>query len=238
MSPNSPQGLLAIWASLADDAIDDYRQWHNCEHMPERVTLPGFRVGHRYQSISDKHDFFMVYETDNTDVMQSTAYLASQNNPTPWTRQSVSHFRNATRTIYALISQVGVQPALAAPYVLLVRSNPPGHSGGTEAVIRWYTEERLPACHRVAGVLRARLYQADTSISAIMTVERQVHGASIGEHAFLTMYDLDSPRLLDSEAWRQAVSGTAWSTLMSASRRDLKRECYWLDFVLGAPDRR
>jgi hypothetical protein len=42
MSQNSPQGLLAIWAGLDADDVEAYRQWHNCEHMPERVTLPGF----------------------------------------------------------------------------------------------------------------------------------------------------------------------------------------------------
>lgn len=238
MSKNSPHGLLAIWASLDADDVEAYRQWHNCEHMPERVTLPGFHVGRRYRAVQNDRAFFMVYETDRAQVMQSAPYLQSQNNPTPWTQRSVSRFRNATRTIYTLIANAGTQPALDAPYLLLERSNPAEIPGSAEAVMRWYAEEHLPRLCAVDGVLRARLYQADTAISTIMTAERQVHGASPGAHAFLAMYDLCSPDIPDAEAWRQAATGTAWSTRMAAVLRDLKRERYWLDFALRAPDRR
>jgi hypothetical protein len=237
MSQNSPQGLLAIWAGLDADDVEAYRQWHNCEHMPERVTLPGFHVGHRYRAIADERFFFMVYETDSAEVMQSAPYLQSQNNPTPWTRQSVGRFRDATRTIYTLRAEAGTQPALDAPYVRLVRSNPPETPGGVEAVIRWHAEEHLPRLCAVDGVLQARLYQADMAISSIMTAERQVHGAATGAHAFLAMYDLCAPDIPNSEAWRRAASGTAWSARMAAALRHLKRECYWLDFALWAPGR-
>ncbi len=233
-----PQGLLAIWANIDAGDTQDFRQWHNCEHIPERVNIPGFHVGHRYRALGEARDFFMVYETDTADVMQSEPYLHSQNNPTPWTRQSVGRFRDPLRTIYTLVAQTGERPALDAPYILLVRSNPPDRPDGEEEEIRWYATEHLPRLCAVEGVHRARLYQAELAISNIMTAERHVHGAAPSSQRFLAMYEMDAPTIPQSDAWREAARGTDWSATMVASLRDMEREEYWLDFALWAPDHR
>lgn len=238
MTSSVAQGLLAIWANIETDYVEEFLQWHNCEHIPERVNIPGFHVGHRYRALEDERDFFMVYETDTADVMQGEPYLHAQNHPTPWTRKSIGHFRDTLRTIYTLVASEGQQPALAAPYLLLVRSNPPDAPGGVEEVIQWYKEEHLPRLCAVAGTLRARLYRADTAISNIVTAERQVHGASAGEQEFLAMYELLSPEIPASDTWREAARGTEWSARMVAALRDLERERYWLDFALWAPGKR
>ncbi len=233
-----PQGLLAIWANIDPSYTHDFRQWHNCEHIPERVNIPGFHVGHRYQALDDARDFFMVYETEAAEVMRSEPYLHAQNHPTPWTRQSVSHFRDPLRTIYSLVAQTGDKPLLDAPYLLLVRSNPPDRPDGANEVAQWYATEHLPRLTAVEGVYRARLYRAESEISRIMTAERQVHGAAAGSQQFLAMYDMRAPDIANSDAWREAARGTAWSAAMVAALRDVERERYWLDFALWAPRHR
>lgn len=235
MSSTEPQGLLAIWANVDAAYQPEFVQWHNCEHIPERVSIPGFHVGHRYRALDDARDFYMVYETDTADVMQSEPYLHSQNHPTPWTRKSISHFRDTLRTIYTLVASEGQRPALDAPYVLLVRSNPPDRPDGADAVVRWYREEHLPRLCAVEGTLRARLYRAEAGISNIVTAERRVHGASSGTQEFMAVYELRSPDIPASEAWREAARGTPWSAEMVAALRHLTRERYWLDFALWAP---
>jgi hypothetical protein len=235
MKQDEPKGLLAIWGNIDPDYQLEFLQWHNCQHMGERVTIPGFHVGHRYRALGDERDFFMVYETDTADVMKSEPYLHSQNNPTPWTRESIRHFSDALRTIYSLVASEGQQPATDASYVLLVRSNPPNEPGGAEEVIRWYREEHLPRLCCVKGVLRARLYRADSEISNIVTAERKVHGASSGDQEFLAMYEMESPEIPKSDVWKKAAIGTDWSSRMVASLRDVSRERYWLDFALWAP---
>jgi len=239
MSSTEPQGLLAIWANVDAAYQPAFVQWHNCEHVPERVSIPGFHVGHRYRALDgEARDFYMVYETDTADVMQSEAYLHSQNSPTLWTRQSIGHFSDTLRTIYTLVASEGQRPALDAPYVLLVRSNPPHQPGGADEVIRWYRDEHLPRLCAVQGTLRARLYRADAAISNIVTAERRVHGASSGTQEFMAVYELRSPDIPASDAWRHAARGTPWSADMVAALRDLRRERYWLDFALWAPAHR
>ncbi len=233
-----PQGLLAIWANIDTDDTQAFLQWHNCEHIPERVNIPGFHVGHRYRALDDARDFFMVYETDRAEVMQSEPYLQSQNHPTPWTRQSVGRFRDPLRTIYTLIAQAGDRPALDAPYILLVRSNPPDHPDGEAEEMAWYADEHLPRLCGVEGVHRARLYRAEPEISNLMTAERRVHGAASGSQRFLAMYEMDAPSIPNSDTWREAARGTDWSAKMVATLQDMERERYWLDFALWAPNHR
>jgi hypothetical protein len=35
-------GAVCIWHDLLPEARDDFHQWHNREHMPERVGIPDF----------------------------------------------------------------------------------------------------------------------------------------------------------------------------------------------------
>ncbi len=235
MTHREPQGLLAFWADIDEDYQLEYLKWHNCEHMAERVSIPGFHVGHRYRALGEERDFFMVYETDTADVMRSEPYLQCQNNPTPWTRKSISHFRQSFRVIYGLVASEGRQPAVDAPYLLLVRTNPPGEPGGADGVIHWYTEEHLPRLCAVEGVLRGRLYRVDGEISNIATAERKVHGASTGDQEFLAMYEMLSPDIPDTDVWKEASGGSERSKQMIGALRDVSFDRYWLDFSMWAP---
>jgi hypothetical protein len=237
MTHPEPEGLLAFWADIDADYQLEYIKWHNCEHMAERVGIPGFHVGHRYRALGDERDFFMVYETDSANVMESEPYLDRQNNPTLWTRESIGHFRKSMRVIYSLVTADGKQPATDAPYLLLVRSNPPDKPGGADEVIRWYREEHLPRLCAIKGVLRGRLYRTDRKISDVATEERKVHGASTGDQEFLAIYEMLSPNLPDSDVWKEAARGTEWSTQMIGALQDASFGRYWLDFSMWAPGR-
>ena len=45
-------GLMAFWSDIDDDYVLRYQEWHNCEHVPERVAIPGFLRGRRYRDSS------------------------------------------------------------------------------------------------------------------------------------------------------------------------------------------
>jgi hypothetical protein len=51
-------GVVCIWHDLLPEARDEYHQWHNREHMPERVGIPGFRRGRRYVAIGRRAGIF------------------------------------------------------------------------------------------------------------------------------------------------------------------------------------
>ena len=51
-------GAVCIWHDLLPEARDDFHQWHNREHMPERVGIPGFRRGRRYVAVASTPEYF------------------------------------------------------------------------------------------------------------------------------------------------------------------------------------
>ena len=80
-------GVVAIWHDLLPEARDDFHEWHNREHMPERVGIPGFRRGRRYVAISGTPEFFNLYEADSPEILSGQDYLNRLNSPTAWTKK-------------------------------------------------------------------------------------------------------------------------------------------------------
>ena len=46
------RGVLAIWHTITPEGEAEYWRWHDREHIPERVGVPGFLRGRRYRSLS------------------------------------------------------------------------------------------------------------------------------------------------------------------------------------------
>src|SRR5215471_6580816 len=42
------RGIVTIWHDIVPEGQPDFYEWHNREHMPERMGIPGFRRGRRY----------------------------------------------------------------------------------------------------------------------------------------------------------------------------------------------
>jgi hypothetical protein len=92
-------GVVAIWHDLLPDAKGDFYEWHNREHMPERVGIPGFRRGRRYIAVDGSPEYFNLYEADSPEVLGGQDYLNRLNTPTDWTKRVVPSFKGVARSI-------------------------------------------------------------------------------------------------------------------------------------------
>ena len=43
--------LMAFWTDIEVGYIPYFQEWHYCEHIPERISIPGFNVGRRYRGM-------------------------------------------------------------------------------------------------------------------------------------------------------------------------------------------
>lgn len=102
-------GAVIIWNDITAEGRDDFYDWHVNEHIPERVSIPGFLRGRRYIAIDNKTapEFLTLYETDSTAVLSGADYLARLNAPTPWTKRATSHFRSTSRCLAQTILAKG-----------------------------------------------------------------------------------------------------------------------------------
>ncbi len=165
MSFDDARGVLAIWNDVRAGQESAFEGWYNEEHFPERLAVPGFRLGRRYEAVSGAPRYFCSYLGDAPETFSSAAYIERLNNPTPLTRSiMLNAFLNMNRTVCrrlhrfgALIGAFSVTARFGAP-VDLVRILP-----------------MLEALSRTDGIARGELWVAADPGGASAT-EEQLRG--------------------------------------------------------------
>ena len=101
-------GVIAIWHDISAEGLEDFYEWHNREHIPERVGIDGFLRGRRYIVAQGEPDFFTLYNVHDAGVLSGAAYHARLNDPTPWTLKAVTYFSNEYRSLCEVKASQGV----------------------------------------------------------------------------------------------------------------------------------
>lgn len=163
----APRGILAIWNDRRPGTELEYEAWYRGEHLPERLSIPGFRAGWRYRVIEGEPEYFTYYETATPEVLFSEAYLARVSNPTALTRRIMSGiFTNATR---ALLTRTACWGMLRGAFAVSVRFDARPGSG---------LEARLRKIASREDVVRTEFWtptRADAP-AAVLSAEQQLRG--------------------------------------------------------------
>ena len=210
------KGLMVFLANFEPEHQQAYRQWHNAEHMPERVGIPGFLLGRRYLQAEDATRFLMCYDTLGEQVLLSDAYLHALNNPTPWTRQALTWFRNPDRNVYTLRHSWGAAAPSAAPVLAVARFD----AGAVAAAT-------LPA-----GAMRAALYGLDSAGSSARTQEAGIHGARSALDGGLLWLECSDVLLLREPQRVQALQ--AWAASLGLQGLQ-PLQLFCIDFAYTRP---
>lgn len=162
------KGLLAIWNDIAPDAENDFVEWHVREHIPERVSVPGFRRGRRYIAETGRPKYFNFYETDTPEVLSSQVYTDRLNSPSEWTRRVVAHFRDTSRTVCSVAATYGTG---IGTYVSAIRIAP---ATDGETFRSAMVTGVIPATLRSPGVVGAHLLEGQKPITGQTTAESKL----------------------------------------------------------------
>jgi hypothetical protein len=161
-------GAVCIWHDLVPEATDEFYQWHNREHMPERVAIPGFLRGRRYIAIAGAPAYFNLYEADHAETLGGKDYLDRLNAPTAWTQRVVPSFRRVARSICRVAFSEGVGQG---GFMLTQRFDlPAAHRAEALDALR---TRLLPPLVGRKGIAGVHLCVADEAISRIPTAERK-----------------------------------------------------------------
>ena len=167
--PLAGSAVLAIWNDIAPGGDAEFDHWHTSEHIPERVSVPGFLRGRRYNVVAGNPTYFTLYETDSVAVLQSPAYLARLDAPTPWTSKCIRLFRNNRRTACRTTVSLGVGMGGVLATLEL------GPLAGRDDVLRaWLSSTALPAAAARAGIVGAHLCEADVEMTIVRTAEKKL----------------------------------------------------------------
>jgi hypothetical protein len=99
------KAAVAIWCDVAPEVREEFDDWHAHEHMPERLSIPGFLRGSRW--VGDDGRYFMLYETQSEATLTGAPYLERLNNPTLWSRKMMPHHRNMVRGLCRVEASYG-----------------------------------------------------------------------------------------------------------------------------------
>lgn len=159
---------VAMWWNVADTHRTEFHEWHSKEHLPERLGIPGFNRGSRWQQ-EEGGDFFVLYELAAYETLTSDAYLTRLNNPTLWSKTMMPLHRNMVRSQCRVVASEGRG---VATYVSTVRLSP--QEGAREKLERHLVPllSRLPERFGVTG---AHLLRTETP-QAAPTTEQQIRG--------------------------------------------------------------
>jgi hypothetical protein len=197
--PLRGQGVLIIWRTVTSEADEDALRWHNTEHMAERCAVPGFLRGRRYVAVSSPRHYLDLYETETVETIRSAPYLARLDEPTPWTRRLVPHFRGTYRVGCRVIASAGRGLAGAT---LTVRIRP--MAGRGDELRAWLAGPARSALRDLAAVTATHLLETVPETTRIPTAEGELRGATSGTPAdpwpLVLLVEANDPEALESLA--------------------------------------
>jgi hypothetical protein len=181
-------GLMMVWADVPAYKEKEFNSWYNEEHLAERMRIPGFLSGARYEAVKGGPKHLAVYELENVAVLEYDAYMKVRKNPTEWTKRCSPDVIGTTfiRNVYTLIHPRTLTSAVAesdmAPALQLGRMDVPAEIDADFNT--WYNTIYIPNYEKVPGVIRGRRFRAVT-----------------GTPTYLTFYEFQNPKVSESAAW-------------------------------------
>jgi hypothetical protein len=181
------KAAMLLSFDVVEDAIPEHDEWHTREHLPERLSIPGFIRGTRWVSINGKPRYFVMYEVEQLATLQSEAYLERLNDPSPWTARMMSSYRGMTRGFCSVSGSLGAGMGQVA---LLIRFKP--ETGAASSLRSWLLNDTLPQVPSIRGLGSAHLFEG--ALAPGMTQEQRIRGvdASADWALLVTGYSEDA----------------------------------------------
>ena len=193
------KAAMLLSFDVAREMIPEHDEWHTHEHLPERLSIPGFVRGTRWVAVRGEPGYFVMYEVENLDTLASGAYLERLNRPSPWTSRMMPFYRGMTRGLCSVTGSFGSGIGQA---ILLLRFKPIAR---TENPLRnWLVHEALPQLPSMRGIGSVHLFEG--AVAAPMTAEQRIRGADAGVDWALVVAGYD----------REALASLAESELDAA----------------------
>jgi hypothetical protein len=219
-------GVLAIWNDVTAGGEDEFVAWHVREHIPERVSLPGFTRGRRYVALDGEPAFFNFYEGESAATFVSEAYKARLDDPTPWTRRVIATFLATTRTVcdVALSEGTGV-----GAFVETIRVSLAGDPADFLAGLG----ERMRTIRATGGIVGLHVLRGLAEASMGGSVEKTIRSAPDAIADWVVLVEATDPEPLDGV--RRSALAAADLVAIGADP-GLARGIYRLQFALDHVD--
>ena len=185
------KGQLIAAMDFSNVAEDEFNDWYDLEHIPERQRVPGFLRCQRWLGAENRKHSVATYDLESLAMLIGEAYRAiGGENLSPWSKRVTARTQRLLRFEGDQILPGDKAAPENAGGLLLVGMTPA--LGVETAFNAWYDNEHVPALARVPGVLSARRFRT----------------AAGSGPKYVALYHLTSPAVVDSAEWKQASGST------------------------------
>ena len=195
------KGLLLAAFDFSTAHEDEFHDWYDLEHLPERERVPGFLQCERWISAANPKVAVATYDLESVAVMQSAPYRAiAYGNLSVWSKRVTAMCRRLIRFEGTQILPGDALPPKGAGALLVNAMNV---TPAFEAEFNeWYDKEHIPALRAVPGVLSARRFRGTS-----------------GNRTYVALYHLATPEVQESAEWKQARESD-WTNRLKPHFRD------------------
>ena len=199
-----PLGLLMAAFDISGCPEEEFNDWYDTEHVPDREKVPGFLTLTRWVAVDNPKVALAIYDLQSIDVLQSAQYLPiGYRNPSPWTRRLMPMCQRVLRFVGEQITPGNVISPRDAGGLLFMGFNL--EPGAEEDYAHWMDEEHLPSLSKVPGVISARRFIGTE-----------------GTLKYIAVYHMTSPEVCASPEWLKARE-TPWTHRMRPRTRERLR---------------
>lgn len=171
-------GAVAIWHDIEPEGLAEFYAWHGEEHMPERVSIAGFRSGRRFVSVAGDRHFFNLYETDSLETVLGPAYRERLDNPSVRTLSAVRHFRHVARCLCRVMVRHTASQSGVAQGGLIATLRYDIEPAREAAHLKVLEQVIIPAFLESAGICAVSVLVADRQASGYVNAEQRARGAA------------------------------------------------------------
>lgn len=149
--------LLLVMMEPTSHVEEEFNEWYDTEHIPERMSVPGFLSSGRYVTQEGCPKYLSVFDLENSKVLESDEYIKmSPASPSPWTRRMFRHVRGVKRYVYDQISPGNILTSNKADGMLLIVEDLA--STKEKEINQWYEKEHIPRLMAMEGVINIRRF--------------------------------------------------------------------------------
>ena len=167
------KAALLLSFDIAPAAIEEHDDWHTHEHLPERLSIPGFLRGTRWIAVRGGPRYMVIYEVAELATLSSAAYTQRLDNPSAWTTKMMPHYRGMRRGLCAVVASAGEGMGYLAR-ALRFTPNP----SAADSLEAWLARDLVASLPSRSGIGSAHLLEG--AARAQMTREQSIRGADAG----------------------------------------------------------
>ncbi|KIJ51448.1 hypothetical protein M422DRAFT_158218 [Sphaerobolus stellatus SS14] len=160
---SSVPGVLHVLTNLGQNlTLEEFDDWYDNEHGPDRLRLSGFRAGTRYEATDAKTPRWAAsYELDDIGFLKSPSYLHLMQNRSEREKIVLSKLETLDRRIYRLLYSKGHFEPSPGSDAIIVTVNLRVPLSAASEVEEWYTKEHVEMLSRVSGWYRTQFLRQE-----------------------------------------------------------------------------